>query len=164
MDLYNLDGVYSLALEPKDKIAFDHWATQTGLEDYLENEAKEDYVIIYASLPHTFIHSVFIPQQAPDEEIIKDLRKWNHNPYSSWSQVCTSDDVWIEPPLSSSGSETLKTGEQIIFGRYFEGINSNKNYYELNQKLAHILGVHFISERNAWCKLDDHGDISVLKA
>jgi hypothetical protein len=62
MDLYNLDGVYSLALEPKDKVDFDHWATQAGLEDYLENEAKEDYVIIYASLPHTFIHSVFIPQ------------------------------------------------------------------------------------------------------
>ncbi|MFT5592622.1 MAG: hypothetical protein ACI8SR_000984 [Oceanicoccus sp.] len=159
MDLYNLDGIYSLALEPKDKISFDDWATQTGLEDYLENEAKEDYVIIYASLPHTFIHSVFIPQQAPNEEIIKDLRKWSYNPHSSWSQVCTSDEAWIEPPLSNSGSEILKTGEQIIFGRYFEGVNSNKNYYELNQKLAHILGIHFMPERNAWCKLDDHGDI-----
>lgn len=159
MNLFNLDKIYSLALEPENKIDFDHWVSQEGVVDYLEDEAKEDYVIIYASLPHTFIHSVFIPNVELDEELLKDLQNWSYNPYSSWSLTCSSDDVWIEPPLSSSGSKTLSAGEQIIFGRSFEGINNNQSYYELNQKLAHVLDIHFVQERNAWCKLDNHGDM-----
>jgi hypothetical protein len=159
MDMFNLDKIYSLALEPENKNDFDYWASQKGVVDYLEDEAKEDYIIIYASLPHTFIHSVFIPSVQPSEELLKDLQKWSYNPYSSWSLTCSSDDAWIEPPLFSSGSEALSAGEQIVFGRSFEGINNNQSYYELNQKLSHVLDIHFVPERRAWCKLDDHGDM-----
>ncbi|MBB1420180.1 hypothetical protein H5187_23510 [Pseudoalteromonas sp. SG44-1] len=159
MDLFNLKGVYSLALEPENQIDFDYWASQEGLVDYLEDEAKDEYIIIYSSLPHTFIHSVLIPNVEPNDEVLIDLQKWSYDPFSSWGLTCSSDDAWIEPPLSSSGSETLKTGEQIVFGRSFEGINNNQSYYELNQKLAHVLDIHFVPERNAWCKLDDHGDM-----
>lgn len=159
MDLFNLDKINSLALEPEDNVNFDNWALQEDVPSYLENEAKDEYIIIYASLPHTFIHTVLIPSVDPEEEIVNDLQKWSYNPFSSWGLTCSSDDAWIEPPLSGSGSETLKAGEQIIFGRSFDGASNKKNYYELNQKIAHVLDLHFISERNAWCKLDDHGDL-----
>lgn len=159
MDLFNLEEIYSLALEPESKNDFDHWASQEGVAGYLEDEAKDEYIIIYSSLPHTFIHSVLIPNVEPNDEVLTDLQKWSYNPFSSWGLTCSSDDAWIEAPLSSSGSETLKTGEQIVFGRSFEGINNNQSYYELNQKIAHVLDIHFVPERKAWCKLDDHGDM-----
>ncbi|MGB3211310.1 MAG: hypothetical protein WBB19_11445 [Desulforhopalus sp.] len=159
MNLFNLKKIYSLACEPDDKPDFDLWTSQKDVVSFLNEEAKDEYVIIYASLPHTFIHSVFIPKPELTRDLVKDLLKWSYNPYSSWGLTCSSDNAWIEPPLHSAGSKTLSTGEQIVFGRSFEGLNNNQNYYELNQKIAHVLDVHFVSERNAWCKLDDHGDI-----
>jgi hypothetical protein len=159
MDLFDLEVIYSLAVEPENKNDFDYWASQEGVVSYLDNEAKDEYIIINASLPHTFIHSVLIPNVESNDKVLKDLQKGRYTPFSSWRLTCSSDNVWIEPPLSSSESEILSTGEQIVFGRSFEGINNNQSYYELNQKIAHVLDVHFVPERMAWCKLDDHGDM-----
>ncbi len=59
MDIYNLKAINSLALEPEDKDDFDNWTSQEGVVKYLEDESKDEYIIIYASLPHTFIHGGF---------------------------------------------------------------------------------------------------------
>lgn len=159
MDIYNLKTINSLALEPEDKDDFDNWILQKDIVKYLEDESKDEYIIIYASLPHTFIHAVLIPDIEVNNEVVNDLLKWNYNPFSSWSLTCLYDKACIETPLSSSGSKTLKSGTQIIFGRSFEEKQNNKSYYEINQKISHILGVHYVYERQAWCKLDTHGDI-----
>jgi hypothetical protein len=159
MNLFNLNEIYDFDVEPVEQIKFDNWIRQENVLKFLESDVQDDYIIIYASLPHTFLHSVFVPDFDQTEDKINDLKSWSGNPYSSWSIVCSSDDAWIEPPLASSGSEILATGEQIVFGRSFEGLYDNESYYELNQKLAHILGIHFLAERKAWCKLDNHGDI-----
>ncbi len=159
MDIYNLKAINSLALEPEGKAGFDDWASQGGMVKYLEDESKDDYIIIYASLPHTFMHAVLIPDVEISDEVVSDLLKWSYNPFSSWGLTCSSDDAWIEAPLSNSGSDTLKSGVQIIFGRSFEGVQNNKSYYELNQKISHVLDVHYVPERRAWCKLDAYGDI-----
>lgn len=159
MDIYNLKRINELALEPEDKVAFDKWTLQEDVVKFLEDEINDEYIVIYASLPHTFIHTVLIPDIELNDEVVNDLRKWSYNPFSSWGLTCSSDDAWIEAPLSNSGSKTLKSGEQIIFGRSFEGIQSNESYYELNQKIAHVLDIHYVPERKSWCKLDAHGDI-----
>lgn len=159
MDLFNLKKIYSLAIEPESTTDFDLWSSQEEVVSFLDEEAHDEYVIIYASLPHTFIHSAFIPQPELTDELVNDLLKWRCNPFSSWGLTCSADDAWIEPPLHSSGSETLSKGVQIVFGRSFEGINNNQSYYEINQIISHVLDVHFAPERNAWCRLDDHGDM-----
>ena len=113
-------------------------------------------------MPHVFIHAVLILDIDLDDEVISDLLKWSYNPFSSWGLTCSSDDAWIEAPLSNAGSKTLKSGEQILFGRSFEGIDNNKSYYEINQKISHVLDVHYVPERKAWCKLDAHGDVDAV--
>ena len=159
MDLFNLKKIYSLAVEPESKTDFDLWCLQEEVISFLDEEANDEYVIIYASFPHAFIHSVFIPQPDLTDELVNDLLKWNCDPFSSWGLTCSSNDARIESPLHRTGSETLSTGEQIIFGRSFEGVNNNQSYYEINQVISHVLDVYFVSERNAWCRLDDHGDM-----
>ncbi|MCK5346112.1 MAG: hypothetical protein KAR20_22030, partial [Candidatus Heimdallarchaeota archaeon] len=110
-------------------------------------------------LPHVFIHAALIPKVKLNDSAIDDLLGWSHSPYSTWGIACSQDDAWIEGPFSSAGSKILSKGEQIIFGRSFEGVQSNERYFELEQKISHVLGVHFMPERNAWCKLDKFGDL-----
>ena len=56
-------------------------------------------------------------------------------------------------------TKTLDGGEQLVFGRDFEGRVGNKNYYEVLQKFTHLFGLHFLDSRSAYCRLDKHGDI-----
>ncbi len=104
MNIYNLDNIKDLALEPEDKGEFEEWTAQGNIIEFLDAESRDEYIIIYASLPHTFIHSVLIPETELSKEVISDLLKWSCNPFSSWGLTCSTDDAWIEPPLSNSGS------------------------------------------------------------
>ncbi len=46
-----------------------------------------------------------------------------------------------------------------MFGRQFDGHVGRRHYYEVLQKFTHIFDVHLVEERNAYCRLDSHGDI-----
>jgi hypothetical protein len=65
----------------------------------------------------------------------------------------------IAPPLQDTGSKTLDQGEQLVFARFFEGRLGKKNYIEILQKFVQVSDLHFLPERNAYCRLDKHGDV-----
>lgn len=67
--------------------------------------------------------------------------------------------MWIEPPLSGCRSRTLELGEQLLFVREFDGHRDDRTYVKLSQKVAHLLGLHLVPERSAYCRLDDNGDV-----
>jgi hypothetical protein len=160
MDIFNREPLLlTLAREPEDSESFNYWVQQQDIFPFLENEILDEHIILYASLPYVLIYAVLIPDEELDDSSIQDLLGWEHFPYSSWSEVSSSDEIWIEPPLSDSGSELLSQGEQIIFMRSFAGYHSQDKYYEISQKITHVLDIHFMPERNAWCRLDRLGDI-----
>jgi hypothetical protein len=64
--------------------------------------------------------------------------------------------VYLSPPLGGHGT-SLAGGEKLFFERSFVG--SEKRPIEISQKLVHALDLHFIEERNAYCRLDDDGDL-----
>lgn len=68
-------------------------------------------------------------------------------------------EIVIAPPLQDTGSKSLDQGEQLIFARFFEGRLGKKNYIEILQKFVQVSDLHFLPERNAYCRLDKHGDI-----
>ena len=87
---------------------------------------------------------------------------WDCDPGSSWSidvRFSEPQSVWISPPLEHTGSKTLKQGEQLVFLRHFDGRPGKKSYYEILQKFTHIFDLHFMEERNAYCRLDRRGDL-----
>jgi hypothetical protein len=159
MNIFNLDSVLSISKEPENTEHFNKWIEQNDISLFLEEEIKDDHIILFASLPHAFINTALIPAADFSESDIQDLLKWDISPHSSWSEVYSSDNVWIENPLASSSSEILSQGEQILFSRQFDGATFNRYYYEISQKLTQILEIHFMSERDAWCKLNRFGDI-----
>ena len=61
--------------------------------------------------------------------------------------------------MEHTGSDTIDQGEQFVFYRFFAGRLGDKNYFEVCQKFVHLSDLHFVPERNAYCRLDDHGDI-----
>ena len=162
MNIYNFDRIKLLALEPEDPEQYGRWISQEDIVHFLDDEANDEYVIIYASLPHVFLHAVFVPAIEIDDETVHDLLNWGCTPFSSWGLACSSDDAWIGSPLDGSGSKTLESGEQLLFGRSFEGGPDEDTYFEFNQKMVHVLDVHFVPERKSWCKLDSHGDIDEI--
>lgn len=159
MNRFHLDLILAFAKEPQQKQEFDRWVQQEEVISFLEHEVQDEEIIIYAALPHVFIHAVLMPDINLDDHVIEDIMEWGHNPYSTWTLVISSSDVRVEGSLVGCGSKTLSKGEQILFARSFEGDESRKRYYELEQKISHVLDIHYLPERNAWCKLDQFGDI-----
>jgi hypothetical protein len=159
MNIYDLSSLKILSDEPDSDDDLHFWYQQSEVCDFLSSDESDEYILLYASLPHVFFHAIFLPDAHAQKENFENLMYWSGNPFSSWGVSCSSDDVTIENPLSSFGDKSLTYGEQIIFARSFEGVNGRETYYEINQKIAHSLDLHYVAERKSWCKLDSHGEI-----
>jgi hypothetical protein len=140
--------------------AYDVWLQHKEALAFLLSNARQDYFVAYAVADHVFIHTVFAPAEAVNTPDVQDLLEWSGNAYSSWS-VCTTSEperrIYIEPPLSGIASKAISSGEQLVFLRHFDGFRSR--YIELLQKFVHVSNIHFVRERDAWCTLDNNGDL-----
>ena len=158
MDIFNHSKFEKLASEPKSEQEFQQWIEQREVLHFLEKEISDEYGIIYASTPSVFIHAMFIPELLlADQDNIPVLEQWNFNAFTGWGICCSRDDVYLSGPLESE--RLYSKGEMIVFGRNFDGDEDLKTYFEINQKIAHVLDLHYLPERNAWCKLNQFGDI-----
>lgn len=157
MDIYNFNDIKKLAIEPTQKEEFEQWILQKDHINFLETDVLDEYITIFASLPFTFINTILIPTKNLDEYSTDKLMHWNIDLSPSWSVVHNSEHVWLENTFEEN--ELFKNGEKILYSRSFEGSKQQRTYYELNQKIAHLTDLHFISERKSWCKLDEHGNI-----
>lgn len=145
----------------------DRGAWLVGAEDsldFLRQNATSDEIVIYASTRNVLIHGVLGLTRKLTQESISELQNRN---------IPMSDDSWsiqrvwgggkghrmyLEPPLAVV-SDVLVGGEKLIFRRSFTGVSRGPTPIELSQKLIHSLELHFVPERNAYCRLDSHGDI-----
>lgn len=143
----------SLSLLPSDSEAFNIWLEQKDALKFLAENADEDWIVVYCTLMHSFIHAVFVPNADLSPPDIDDLLCWNGNAYGgSWGVVMSGTDAWIEPLKGFTG-ETMKKGDQLVFIRDFAGVDEHPTYVELLQKLVHVCEMHFVDELGAWCKL-----------
>ncbi len=67
--------------------------------------------------------------------------------------------IYLDPPLNHPGCQSLIGSEKLVFIRSFEDVKKYDPPIELSQKLVHALGVHYLDERSAYCRLDGRGDI-----
>ena len=107
------------------------------------------------------IHAVLAPLDALGPPDQNDLNRDFIFPDDTWiiehaSGGSEPDRVYLAPPMEGHG-HTLKKGEKLIFKRSFAG--SPERRIEISQKLVHSLELHFIEERNVYCRLNDNGDL-----
>jgi hypothetical protein len=140
---------------------FDEWVQLADAPSLLRSDLDLEHLVVYNTVGRNFMHAVFVPAEAISSPDFDDLMRWHTNPHSSWGRCYSFNppNVWIEAPLSGSGSKTLEAGEQLVFAREFAGLTGEKHYIEILQKFAHIFEIHFVLERSAYCRLDEHGDI-----
>lgn len=129
---------------------------------FLKENAQQDEIVLYASSQHVLIHGVLAPLASVSPPDSDDLQN---------SMFPGLDDSWViqrvygggqghrmylEPPLRSN---SFIGGEKLIYRRSFDGVQKGAASIELSQKLVHSLQIHFVPERNAYCRLDARGDI-----
>lgn len=151
-----------LSTAPTEDAAFNEWLEFKDTVAFLRANARENEFVVYASLQHAFMNAIAVPTSAVNPPDVEDLMSWNCNATTSWG-VCTTfskpPSISIAPPLDHTGSKTLNQGEQLVFARHFEGRIGRKNYHEVLQKFIQVFDLHFLEERNAYCRFDKHGDI-----
>ncbi len=144
---------------PEDAGEFARWVEQADVIPFLETEVEDEYVILYASAAYGYISSMLIPAGDVSPDQLEVLEAWQPVSSHSWSIWSTRDRTWLEPSLASERAELMQQGEVLYFKRSFEGDRSLRLYFEVSQKVTHVLDLHYLEGRRAWCKLDHLGDI-----
>ncbi|MCZ4501149.1 MAG: hypothetical protein JWQ74_3706, partial [Marmoricola sp.] len=129
--------------------------------DFLKHSVMSDTIILFASMESVLIHSVLAPLHRLDPPNQKELSDDFIQLDDGWmiehvSGGGEADRVYLAGPMSGR-SLTLQEGEKLIFRRSFAA--SSERPIEISQKLVHALDLHFVAERNAYCRLDDDGDV-----
>lgn len=136
---------------------------EAGVE-FLRQNATRDEIVIYASAGAVYLHGVLAPTTQVTPANQDDLLNAYVTPEDSWCIQRAwgggeGHRIYLEPPLSHPGCSSLVGGEKLIFHRSFHGVTESRWSLELSQKLVHSLGVYWVEERSAYCRLNERGDI-----
>jgi len=151
-----------MSISPTGEASFNTWLQLEDAIAFLKDNIRDNQFILYANLPNAFIHAVLVPTVCVTPPDIDDLMLWNCDACSGWSAFTSNHpvpSVGISPPLDGDSSETIAKGEQLIFAREFEGRVGDRHYFEILQKFLQVSGLHYLAERNSYCRLDRHGDV-----
>lgn len=131
---------------------------------HLLTKEESDFVILFASFQSLLIVSIFGQASSlgsPDKDKLYDSSIYTDEAWciqKSWGGG-HEHRMYLEPPLDFPEGHPLHAAEPIVFKRSFDGMSHYDPPIELSQKLVHSLGLHFIAERNAYCRLNSEGDL-----
>lgn len=156
-----IEALRRLSILPADDSEFNQWIEcRDGLQ-FLEDNARQNHFVVYASGQHAFMHTVFIPMSAVSEPDTEDILEWSGGPDSGWglSYGLEPSSLTISPPFEDVRCRTLTGAQQLVFARHFEGRRGDKRYFEILQPFVQTLDLHYLPERSAYCRLTHLGDI-----
>lgn len=157
------EKILALDTPPGETEAFRRWVKAGEHLSFLKSNARMDEIVVYGSGPYSFIHSIVVPNDHLDGAVDDDLLRWSCNPYTSIASYVSGGSrksMWVERGGHGRGSKLLDTGTDLIFARTFEGWSgTGSTYHELNQEYAHLTGIHWRPEEQAYCRFDGNGDL-----
>lgn len=133
---------------------------------WLREQQSSDRVALYAdclSPASIFAHAVLVPSGNRDRAW-EDLNEWSGNPFDSPTCALTYGGgqgarVELHRPWDEHQPAVLQDAEQLVFGRSFAGRIGQPSYFELAQSLTLAHGLHWLEERQEWCRFDGDGDV-----
>lgn len=163
MRRFNNKALRSLSWPPEEDRTAWLLGAETSVE-YLKDNARCDEIVIYASGGAVLIHGVLVPTKQVSPADHDDLLRSYVMPDDAWCIQKAwggreGHRMYLEPPLSHPGCNSLVGGEKLIYRRSFNGVAKGAPPVELSQKLVHSLGLYWVEERSAYCRLDNKGDI-----
>lgn len=132
--------------------------------DYLISQLAEDETIIFAQLEATLIQAVLAPRDKVTPADKADLLRTMFSQDHTWSITHASGGgklgrVYLADPLDHPGSNSLLGGEALVFRRHFDSVDKGKIRTEVSQKFVHALNLYWLEEKQAYCRLDEQGDV-----
>ncbi len=159
-----VEEILKLDAVPSDANAFSAWIKAQQHLDFLKDNGRQNEIVVYASGPFTFIHSMIVPNSKLSPPNENDLLGWSCNPFTSIASYVSGggrEGMWIERGPHGVGSDTLASGMNLIFGRDFHGLSGPDGiYFEVNQEFTHLTEIHWRPEERAYCRFDNNGDLS----
>ncbi len=138
--------------------AYRNWLSCADVPRFLGATSSED-VPVYLCVPYFYLYSMFVKERKLKGNYVKDILKWNFDASGGWGYGSqrgpTGFRKVVIPPLDSTASKILDGSDPVFFLREFVGV---KTYPEINQRFAHIVGIHWVNERSAYQRLDENGD------
>ncbi len=158
------DAIASIDTPPHDPEAFQKWIRAGTHLSFLQEKAHSNERLIYASGPYMFVHSIAVPLDALATGKPDDLLEWSADPFGSIAGYVSGggrETMWIERGNDQRGAPALNKGVDLVFRRTFEGwTGAGRTYFEINQEYAHLSGIHWRPEQNAYCCYDVNGDLA----
>jgi hypothetical protein len=129
--------------------------------EFVKHNARGEWIVLYACLPHVLIHCVLAPLKQlakPDRrdlshDFVRIGRGWHIEHLSGGGRP---DRVYLASALADE-FKTLKGGEKLVFQRSWAGAADVPT--EISQRLVHALDLHYVDTRSAYCRLDEQGDV-----
>jgi hypothetical protein len=142
---------------------------RTPILRWLREQRTSERVALYASGSEpgsVFVHAVLIPTDQLERSWV-EINDWTGNPFDhpSCGLVWSARDggrLELHSPWEDGQPAVLMGATQLVFGRSFEGRLGERTYFELTQDITHAHGLHWLEERQAWCRFNDEGDIVEL--
>jgi len=131
---------------------------------HLLTQEEHEYVILFASFQSLLVISIFARASnlvAPDKDALYDTSFYVDKAWciqKAWGGG-EGHRMYLEPPFDLPEGHPLLGAEPIVFRRSFDGMSNYDPPIEVSQKLVHSLGLHFIAERSAYCRLNSEGDL-----
>ena len=135
-----------------------------GAIDFIVANSKSSEIILYSNVGQSYIHSVLAPLLKVTPPDGADLQRAHIGADSHWAIEHVSggglpDRMYLADPLDHPGSDSLVGGEQLVFRRCFTGVDKGPSRTELSQRLVQALDIYFVEEANAYCRLNENGDV-----
>lgn len=164
--MFKLQEFLDVAGPPTDLTADWLQSAPSGV-DYLVRNFRSEEIIIFANAGQMIAHSVLVPLANVTPPDGHALQYSNIDPTGHWALEHVSgggepDRMYLSPPVDSYGCDSLNGAEQLVFRRYFNGVDKGAMRTELSQPLVQALELYWLDEEKAYCKLDEDGDIQPI--
>ena len=141
--------------------AYERWISASDHLALLDNNTRTDELIIHASGPHFFVHTISINKDVLSPLDQEDLLDWSDHPYEPrafYDSERNNHKVQIWKDSSPLGSKTSGQTQELIFMRHFDGLSGEPSYCEVLQEYSHLSEIHWRSEYSSFGRFDENGD------
>lgn len=166
----NADELLRLTGKPADQTGAEAARDAVDLIALLRTQERDGRVALYATATHgmtsILVHSVLVSKTKLSGDITR-IVDWEGNPYDApgCALVTTGrEGAWVEMthPWLERQPEPLLGATQLVFARSFDARLGERSYFELTHDLTLPHDLHWLEEKQGWCRYDESGEVVVV--
>jgi len=143
---------------PRDSIELKKWFEMEDVLEFLLNSRK-GMVPMFISSNNVFLYSLIVSEDKLSDDFVADLLNWNFSPSSGYSYCISSNQAYLCGPMDHTRPKILDGSIPVFFRRDFQG---ESLVLEINQRISHILGIFWLENKNAFCRINELGDYTEI--